>query len=169
MNGEEEDSYSCIAERSSSETHRCIDARTRARAVCASRILKTYTSDGKSGVKYKSVMPPKNSVGAEPPVFRSPLHLVHPLPRFVLPRTLFRSARIALLFLPLFLFFSLSFSLFFLTLLDNNVQLECALCVLRCAASAQVRFHRMLDRANEITIPRMFFFFFFNFNAKEKG
>lgn len=56
------------ARRIGASVHRCAHAR----AVCASRILKTYTSDGKSGVKYKSVMPPKNSVGAEPPVFRPP-------------------------------------------------------------------------------------------------
>lgn len=81
------------ARRIGASVHRCAHAR----AVCASRILKTYTSDGKSGVKYKSVMPPKNSVGAEPPVFRLPLQLVHP-PRSVLPRMLFRSVRIASLF-----------------------------------------------------------------------
>lgn len=142
--------------------HRCAHAR----AVCASRILKTYTSDGKSGVKYKSVMLPKNSVGAEPPVFRPPPTCSLPFLASFFPARYSAPPESHHFFLSLFLFFSLS--LFFLTLLDNNVQLECALCVLRCAASAQVRFRRMPDRANEIIIPRMFSFFLF-FNTKEKG
>lgn len=97
----------------SSVRHRCARARAHARTD-ASRILKIYTSDGKSGVKYKSVMPPKNSVGAEPPVFPSTIPPPSPTPRCSSPslplarparsslRTLFRSGGIASLF---YLFF----------------------------------------------------------------
>lgn len=142
----------------------------RARARCASRILKTYTSDGKSGVKYKSVMPPKNSVGAEPPVFpssRSP-----PAPIF--PNGTIATARARTLSLPLAPSLSLSFSrahsviplrrkriaFFFFSPSspDNSMQLECAPFSDTPSASSAAAGEissggatRMLDRANEIT------------------
>lgn len=143
-----------IAIRASLNVRRARRIDARARAVCASRILKTYTSDGKSGVKYKSVMPPKNSVGTEPPVF-------HPSPRcsspFLAPSFLAcysappESRRFFSLSPSLSLCISLSLFSFILLVYSLNAH-----CVLRCTASAQVRFRRMLDRANEIT-PRSFF------------
>lgn len=133
------------------EMHRCARGR-------ASRILKTYTSDGKSGVKYKSVMPPKNSVGAELPIFRprqSRRCSLFPFPpspsqplvarRFAFPHTLFRVP-------PEMLPPSFCFFFFFFASPITARSLNAAPYSDDARAHRQVRFRRVqFDTANEIT------------------